>query len=516
MTLSAEKKYVESLSMLETQPVEQQSEVELLRKKVQDLEQQNEVLTELVCLLRGQKFAPKSEKASPDQLRLGDLFDEAEVSLEEEEKEETEVKSYKRGTPKRKPLPSNLPRKEEIVDLDESEKVCDECGSKLTLIGEVKSEKLDIEPMLIEIIERIRKKYACKSCESCVKTADLPKDPIPKSIATPGTLAFVTTSKYQDRLPLYHIEGILQRNGVDIPRNTLANWIIKCSDLVQPLINLLEDDILGSTYLKMDETTVQVLKEQGKKPTTKSYMWLRWRAGPDPIVLFEYDPTRSSKVPQRLLEGFSGYLQVDGYVGYNEICTKEEVIRVACMAHIRRKFKEAAKNSKHKARANYALKIIQRLYDVEKKAKDKAANERLELRKEISVSEFEKLEEWLKEMKPKVAPKSLLGKAIIYALKEWENMRHYLNDGALDIDNNLIENAIRPFAVGRKNWMFSNSVRGARASANLYSLIETAKANGLEPFAYLKHIYHELPKAETVEQMEKLLPAQVKRDNIFS
>jgi transposase len=323
-------------------------------------------------------------------------------------------------------------------------------------------------------------------------------------------------SKFVDRLPLYAIEGILQRNGIDIPRNTLSNWMIKSGELVQPLMNLLEERALESGYLKMDETTVQVLKEPGKKATTKSYMWVRWRAGPDPILLFEYDPTRSGAVPKRLLEGFEGFLQVDGYTGYNEVCEWPKITRVGCMAHVRRKFKEAAKSSKKKARANYALKLIGKLYVTEKEIKDLTADEKLSIRQTQSKPVFEELEAWAKDLTPKVAPKTLLGKALQYFLNELENVRVFLNHGHLDIDNNLIENAIRPFAVGRKNWLFSDSVSGARASANLYSLVETAKAHGLNPHKYLKHIFTELPKAETIKQIESLLPSYVAKNNALA
>lgn len=484
-----------------------------LKARNKELEQQAEVLTELVCLLRGQRFAPKSEKASAEQLAFGECFDEAEA--DRDEPETIEVKTHTKKKPGgRNKLSDKFPRVQEVIDLED--KACLKCGSEMNHIGDVTTEKLNLEPLVIEVVERIRRKYACKCCEEVVKTAPTPKDPIPKSIATPGLLSFITVSKFVDRLPLYAIEGVLQRNGVDIPRNTLSNWMIKSGELAQPLMNLMEERLLEDGYIKMDETTVQVLKEPGKKATTKSYMWVRWRAGPDPIVLFEYDPTRSGEVPLRLLEEFEGFLQVDGYSGYNKVCEKPQITRVGCMAHVRRKFKDAAKNSKKKARANYALKLIGNLYATEKKIKDLSHDEKLLIRKQQSKPIFEELESWAKELLPKVAPKTLLGKALGYFLNELENVRVFLSHGHLDIDNNLVENAIRPFAVGRKNWLFSDSVSGARSSANLYSLVETAKANGLNPHKYLKHVFTELPKAETLEQIESLLPSYVAKHNILS
>jgi transposase len=498
---------------LDSKNQELSTRVEELDLRNKELNLQAEVLTELVCLLRGQRFAPKSEKASPDQLAFGECFNEAEATDTEEET--IEVKSHTKKKPGgRNKLPETFPRVQEVIDLED--KTCTKCGSEMSHIGDVVTEKLNLEPLIIEVVERIRRKYACRACEEVVKTAPLPKDPIPKSIATPGLLSFITVSKFVDRLPLYAIEGILQRNGVDIPRNTLSNWMIKSGELVQPLMNLLEERALESGYLKMDETTVQVLKEPGKKATTKSYMWVRWRAGPDPILLFEYDPTRSGAVPKRLLEGFEGFLQVDGYTGYNEVCEWPKITRVGCMAHVRRKFKEAAKSSKKKARANYALKLIGKLYVTEKEIKDLTADEKLSIRQTQSKPVFEELEAWAKDLTPKVAPKTLLGKALQYFLNELENVRVFLNHGHLDIDNNLIENAIRPFAVGRKNWLFSDSVSGARASANLYSLVETAKANGLNPHKYLKYVFTELPKAETIKQIESLLPSYVAKNNALA
>ena len=334
--------WMEQSGELEKQKTRLKEEKVELEALVKSLTQQSEILSEMVLFLRRQKFAPKSEKGVPEQ---ASFFDEAEVSTpeeqgKEEESQPTQAKVRRKARPKRSKLPESLPRRQEVVELDEEARKCEHCGVEMSEIGEVRSEKLDIEPLVIKVVDRIRKKYACKTCECGVKTAPVPKDPIPKSMSTPGLLSFIAVNKYQDRLPLYAMEGILQRNGVRVARNTLASWMVKSGELIQPLINLLQDELLATEYIRMDETPVQVLKEPGKKATSQSYMWLRYKTEGHPVVLFEYDPTRGAKVATGLLEGFRGYLQVDGYAGYDEVCRLDgvtRVTRVGCMAHVRRK-----------------------------------------------------------------------------------------------------------------------------------------------------------------------------------
>jgi transposase len=381
----------------------------------------------------------------------------------------------------------------------------------------VVSEQLDIVPAKIQVLRHIRKKYAC-TCGQCIKTAPLPAQPIPKSMASPGLLAHITVSKYQDALPLYRQETILQRIGVDIPRATLANWMVQAGSLIQPVINLLRDGLLDYDILQMDETTVQVLKEDGKSAQSTSYLWLQRGGPPDqPVVLYDYDPGRGAGVPKRLLAGFSGYLQTDGYAGYNAVVTTNALVHVGCMAHARRKFSEAVKaQGKHKKRgkAHRGLALIQRLYRVEKQARQLAPEERYARRQQQARPVLDELRSWLDESLLQVPPTSATGKALAYLHGEWDKLIRYLDDGRLEIDNNAAENAIRPFVVGRKNWLFSASVKGVKASANLYSLIETTKANGLEPYAYLRHLFTELPKADTVDEVEALLPGNINPDQI--
>jgi len=475
----------------------------------QRIKLQVQLLQEKLNIALAQRYAASSEKCSPDQIRL---FDEAEVEAdiaEEEDAASVTVAAHPRKKCGRKPLPEHLPRIDVLHELPEAERVCPHDGAVLKAIGTVISEQLDIVPATIRVLKHIRTQYAC-DCGRCIKTAPLPPQPIPKSMASPGLLAHITVSKYQDALPLYRQEQILQRIGVDIPRATLANWMIQAGTLIQPLINLLRDRLLAYDIVQMDETTVQVLNEPGKTAHSKSYLWLQ-RGGPpaSPVILYDYDPGRGAGVPQRLLEGFKGTLQTDGYAGYNAAVCAHQLTHLGCFAHARRKFDEALKaQGKHKRRglAHRGLALIQKLYGVEKAVRHAAPTERYTYRLTHAQPILNELRTWLDESLPQVPPQSATGRALNYLHNEWNKLIGYLNDGRLEIDNNRAENAIRPFVIGRKNWLFSDSVRGVNASANLYSLIETAKANGLEPYAYLRRVFTELPKADSVAAIEALLP----------
>jgi transposase len=501
-----------------TLPDQLPDDIDALKALVVELAQDNTrqsaqilSLQEQLNLALARRYAASSEKLSPDQIRL---FDEAEADAAQyPEATDTDagvaVPAHTRNKRGRKPLPDTLPRVDVIHELPEDERHCPHDGQPLQVIGEAVSEQLDIVPAKIQVIRHVRKRYAC-ACGQCIRTAPLPAQPIPKSLASPGLLAHITVSKYQDALPLYRQETILQRIGVDLPRATLANWMIRAGQLVQPLINLLRDQLLAGDIVQMDETTVQVLKEAGKTAQSKSYLWLQ-RGGPPghPVVLYDYDPGRSQGVPLRLLGGFRGYLQTDGYTGYNAVVATQQLTHVGCMAHARRKFSEAVKaqgKSKKAGRAQQGLALIQKLYRVESEARGLAPEQRCALRQEKAVPVLDQLKAWLDKSLPQVPPGTATGKALHYLHSEWSKLVAYLEDGRLEIDNNLAENAIRPFVMGRKNWLFSDSVAGVNASANLYSLIETAKANGLEPYRYLRDVFTRLPQAKAVEDFEELLP----------
>jgi transposase/uncharacterized coiled-coil protein SlyX len=485
---------------------------------------ENEIsyLREQIRLLTHKRFGASSEKLSREQLRL---FLESDESMETEgvETENTvSVKEHRRRKCGRRPLPASLPRIDVIHDLSDEEKICPNDGETLKKIGEETSEQLSYIPATMRVLRHVRFKYACPRCEDGVKIAALPPQAIPKSMAAPSLLAHVTVSKYADALPLYRQSKMLERIGIDLPRATLANWMIAAGELVQPLINLLRDDLLSGPVIQCDETRCQVLKEPGKPAQSQSYLWAeRGGTAESPVILFDYDPSRSGEVPKRLLAGYVGYLQTDGYKGYDAVCEENAGIRRAgCMAHARRKFDEAfkvqlsAKGKKGKSRskrlqdskANQGLGYIRKLYDIERHARGMSAEERKEIRQARAQPILDELRKWMQATKDLVPPRSLTGRALMYLSDRWKYLIRYLEDGCLEIDNNLVENAIRPFCLGRRNWLFNDTVRGAEAGANLYSLIETAKAQGLESFQYLCYVFRELPGATRVEEIECLLP----------
>ena len=482
---------------------------------IERLTRHAERLQEQLNLAIARRYSARSEKGPSPQMGL---FDEAEVEAEREAlaaEEAPVVESVVAGHIRkargyRKPLPAALPRVDIIHELPESERRASD-GQPLVVIGEEVSEQLDIVPATIRVLRHVRLKYGVRKDDALgVKIAPLPPQPLPKTMASPGLLAHIVVAKYQDALPLYRQEQILTRIGVDLPRATLARWMVQVgTELIQPLINLLRDRLLAYDILQMDETPVQVLKEPGKAAESKSYLWVQ-RGGPpgQPIILFDYDPSRSQEVPLRLLEGFRGILQTDGYAGYGAVVRAQGLVHAGCAAHCRRKFDEVIKSQgKHRKKglAEEALAQIQKLYAVEKAARDFTPADRHRYRQEHARPLWDALQTWLSIHRPGVPPKTALGSALMYLANEWDKLVVYLTDGRISIDNNA-ENAIRPFCLGRRNWLFHDTVAGAKASANLYGLIETCKSVGLEPYHYLRRIFTDLPRARTVEDFEALLP----------
>ena len=491
-----------------------QTEVHFLREELdknnQVLAQKNHYILQLEEALKQQRqqaFGASSEKISANQLGL---FNEAEAieAREAAEEETVTVQSHTRQKKPRVSIPQDLPREDIIHDLPDDQKVCPHDGTQLECIGSDDHEQLDIIPAQIKVIRHKRLKYACPCCHQHMATAKKPKQPIEKSIASPGLLAFVATQKYCDALPLYRQSEMFKRIGIELDRSNLANWMIKCGELIQPLINLLHDQLVERPLVQMDETTLQVLKEPGKSAQSKSYLWLMASFTHQPITLFQYDPTRSQQVPLNLLDSSVKTLMVDGYEWYQKACDDYQIKRLGCWAHARRYFMDAKKiQPKGKTgKADQALAWIQQLYLLERQIKDDPPDQRYTIRQQQAQPIIDKIKKWLDKSLHHVPPKTALGKALTYLHNQWARLIAYLDDGSYPIDNNLAENAIRPFAVGRKNWLFANSQAGAKASANLYSLIQTAKANGLNPYEYLKHIFKELPNAQSVEGIEKCLP----------
>lgn len=464
-------------------------------------------------LARAERFA-----ASSEQIAQYALFDEAEASLNEDS-ESTEVDemdstiavpSHTRQGPKRKPLPQDLPRV--VIEHDLEDKACD-CGADKVRIGTKTSEQLDVIPAQVYVIEHRRHSYKCPCCEDAVpETATMPVQPIPKSVASPGLLAQVAVSKYDDGLPLYRQSSMFARMGVDLPRQTLASHMVKAGEQVQPLINRFARHARDYDVLQMDETRVQVLDEDGRAARSQSWMWVI-RGGPahQPIIRFDYDPSRAGSVATKLLAGYQGYLQTDGYRAYRQVLDTPGVTGLGCWAHVRRKFVKAiqAAPKGKSGKAQQILSWIGKLYALEKQWQRLPPEERQAQREANSTPVLNQIETWLS--KQNVNPQSLLGKAISYLQSEWPRLIVYLEDGRLNLDNNPVENAIRPFALGRKNWLFSQSVAGAQASAALYSLIETATANGLNTYTYLKHVFTVLPGLTREEDLDALMPWNVDR-----
>lgn len=499
--------------MNQTKPPE--PDLESLQLEITQLKAKLAWYEEQFRLKQHQHFA-----ASSEQLDQGQLFNEPETLAEddpaEEEASETQtVTAHERKKPVRQTLSDSLPREVVTVDVADDDKRCDCCGDPLKAFGHDSSRKLDIVPAQVKVIEYQRLKYACAN-ECGVKTAPAPKLPIPKSIATPGLLAWTIVSKYCDALPLYRQESILKRMGADIRRATLAEWMIRVSQLLDPLYEVLKQRLVAQPFIQADETPIQVLNEPEREASHKSYMWL-YRTGPQlgsPVLLYDYQPGRGHEYPEAFLEGFAGYLQCDGMRGYQALSSKRpEINLVACLAHVRRKFMDALNAMPKKpgapqkvSKPAQALAMIQTLYAIEKRIRDKTVEERFQARQSESRPVMDKLKAWLERQQSRVPPQSLLGKAITYGQNQWKYLVRYLDSGLLDIDNNAAERAIKPFVIGRKNWLFAQSVRGARASAVLYSLVETAKANGLEPYAWFRHALTELPQLERGASVDHLLP----------
>jgi len=337
----------------------------------------------------------------------------------------------------------------------------------------------------------------------------VPAQPIPKSNASVDLIAMLLAVKYIDGLPLARFEKVLARHGVTISRQTLARWVIAAANVLQPVHNLLRDALFDGRILHMDETTLQVLKEAGRPATSKSYMWVQTGGPPDrPVVIYDYNPSRGGDVPTELVTGFHGFLMTDGYEAYNALARTEGIEHQVCWAHCRRGFVDAQRvQPKGKTgRADEALRLIRLLYRIERELKDVGVTERFLQRRARSVPILKGMRKWLDEALIAVTPKSALGKALAYMHRYWPKLIRYVEWGDTPIDNNRCENAIRPFVVGRRGWLFSDTPAGAHASALIYSLVETAKPNRLEPSAWLAALLRTVPGAKSVEEIEALLP----------
>ena len=472
-----------------------------------------ETLEQRLALALQARFGSRSESLmDANQINL---FDEADIepeALTEIEAAELgiTVASFTRKKAGRKPLPAHLPREEILYDLPEEQKHC-ACGCKLTEIGADKSEQLDIIPAQVKVLVHVRKKYACKACEDTIKTAELPKQAIPKSMAAPGLLAHVLVSKYEDHLPLYRQEDILQRMGIDIPRSTLSYWIIQCGELLKPLIPLMKTVTLNYDVAYADETKVQVLKEKDRKAETQSFMWFFSGGPPDQrCSIYEYHPTRGGIVAREFFKDYTGYLHCDAYAGYDALFDQpsSKILPVGCWAHARRNFIQIKKANPNQAGfADEVLTLIQKLYHLEKRAKEEGYTPEQvhQMRQEKSRAILLDLKARIEDKLLKAPPESLIAKAMGYVINQWEKLMGYLKDPRCEIDNNFSERGIKDFVIGRKNWLFSDQPEGAHAGAVIYSLMQTCKLHGVEPYAYFRDVLTKLPTIEP-ENLHTLLP----------
>lgn len=445
------------------------------------------------------------------------LFNEAELeagSKAEEPTVETVVKAHTRK-PKRtkEELAETLPVVEIICDIPEAECTCNICESELRYLGkEHVRDELEMIPARVRILRYIRYNYVCTKCEKETGDANIIKAPVPapvmkRSLASPSSVAHVMYQKYVNSMPLNRQEKDWANHGVALSRATLANWIIRPShDWLEPMYKALKQYLIAESVIHADETVVQVLKEDGKKPSSESRMWVYTSGNSKtPVVLFEYQPTRSGQHAKRFLEGFSGYLQTDGYTGYNAV---PDVIHCGCWAHQRRKYEEALPKGTDlkESKAAIGLEYCNKLFDLEEQWSELTNEKRYEKRLEQSKPVLDAYWTWVSSLN--VLQGSNLGKAVTYAINQKETLNAFLLDGRIEISNNRAENAIRLFVTGRKNWLFSDTKRGAEASAIVYSIIETAMANNLNTYMYLVHLLTKLPnlKELTPETLKPFLP----------
>ncbi|WP_068978925.1 IS66 family transposase [Aeromonas sp. EERV15] len=398
-----------------------------------------------------------------------------------------------------------------------AEPICGCCGHELHACGVEESEQLKIIPAKISVLRHRQTKYAFRHCEHTaertqVVTAPKPAQPIPQSIASPEALAAVDTAKYCDALPLYRQVDILARGGLELSRSTLASWCIKAGELVEPLRQAMRQHLLQQTVICADETVLQVLDEPDRPATSQSNMWV-YRSGQysdQPVVLYDYQPGRGKVYPAAFLQGYDGYLQCDGYRVYASL---EGVSLSCCWAHARRKFKDALlAQPKKTGKTSHALSTTQKLYAIEQLARALSPEARCQLRQEKAGPLLMAFKVWLVESQAQLTPKSYVGEAINYVLNQWDALNRYLENGALGIDNNVTERDIRPFTTGRKNWLFATLVKGAKASATLYGLVMTCRANDINAYYYLQTLFRELPNRAEGAALDDLMPWNIKLD----
>jgi transposase len=467
-----------------------------LFKALQEKELRIGQLSAQLQALRRKLFGRSSEKLDPGQLMLdlGKWLAANPAPTPESPENTAPAASQSQSAPRnghgRRRLPENLPRQRTEYHPAPSERTCRECTGELKPIGEETSEQLEYVPASLFVRVHARIKYACPHCQGNVVIGSLPVQPIGKGLPGPGLLAHVLTSKYNDHLPLNRLEAIFDRQGVEISRSTMCDWVGASAALLKPLVQVMKSEILSSRKIHTDDTTVPVLDKEREKTKT-GRLWVYVGDAANEHIVFDYTPDRGRDGPQRFLAGFKGYLQADAYAGYDAVYAGREVIEVACWAHARRKFFDAMKSDGVRSRT--ALAYIRELYAIEKRAHDCTTEERRALRLAEAKPILEALKAWIEVEAKTVLPKSPMGEAIGYARAQWVALMRYLDDGALEVDNNRAERALRRVAIGRKNWMFAGSDDGGRRAAIVYSLIASCGALKIDSYAYLRDVLTRLP-----------------------
>ena len=467
----------------------------LVQRLLADLKHKQAQIDKLayeMALLKRLKFAAKTEALHADQRNLleDDLEEDLQAVHEEVEQLKSEAERAPRQQPKRQSLPAQLPRQE----FKHEPEVTECCNAPMRRIGEDVAEKLDYTPGVFSVHRHVRGKWVCACCQT-LKQAPVDAHIIDKGIPSTGLLAQVLVAKYADHLPLYRQEAIYARAGVPIPRSTLAHWVGSCGVQLQPLVDALRKEVLAHTVVHADETPVQVLKRGSERDgkTHRAYLWAYTPGRHEQMkaVVYDFCESRAGKHASAFLEDWSGTLLVDDFAGYKQLIG-EQITEAGCWAHARRKFFELHTANQSQI-AVQALEQIGQLYEIERQVQNMPTDERLRIRQQQSRSIVDKLKSWLADNRTKVPEGSATAKAIDYSLRRWQALTVFVDDAQVPIDNNWVENQMRPIALGRKNWLFAGSLRAGQRAAAVMNLIQSAKLNGHDPHAYLKDVMDKLP-----------------------
>ncbi|ABR46358.1 transposase IS66 [Alkaliphilus metalliredigens QYMF] len=494
-----------------------ENELAQKEQKIEELEAKVKFYEEQFRLSQAQKYGSSSEKTDPDQMSIFNEAEKFSVKLDEEPEAEEVLTKRRTGKSKSKKKYEDLPIEEVHYTLSDEERQCPKCDHTLHEMKTEVRKELKIIPAQVKVVHHIKQVYACRGCDAIdsdnggtIITAPMPKPVLPGSMVSPSVLAFIMENKYNQALPLYRQEASFVNYGIDLSRQNMASWIIQGAEKwLSPLYDRMHTHLKQSPVIHADESPLKVLDEKDK---SQSYMWLYATAETSeyPIYLYEYQPSRAKKHPKQFLEGFTGFLQTDGYAGYNGV---ENVVQVGCLAHARRKYTDAIKalpegSDVSLTKANEGLSLLRKIYRLEKSFKEMEPEVRYEARIEQTQPVLDAYKTWLEVEEKRTLPKSKLGQAISYSLKQWDKLAAFMKDGRIAIDNNLAERGIKPFVLGRKNYLFAKSPKGATASALCYSIIETAKANKLIPFQYLTYLFEQLPNLdiEDPEALDAMLP----------